>query len=170
MPLSQVGLMMYRSNSTHRPRGAAWRAGMLGAAVLLSGCYKYTDLDPGGVMTAGMHVRVELTESGAKSVAASIGPNATSLEGVLTSADSGGVTVALESVYRRSEGMSEWHGETVAVTRDAIRNLTERKPARFKTAVAASAFAAAGAALVVFIAKATGLVSGNGGRPPIQGT
>jgi hypothetical protein len=139
-------------------------------ALCLSGCYEYRQIDTTRQLSAGTYVRVELTDAGTASVAPAIGPYALTVEGMLQSADGQRLTLSLQTVRRRGEGETNWNGESLALDRSDIRFLNERHTARGRTALAATAFTAAGAALVVAIARAKGLVSGNAGRPGVPGT
>jgi hypothetical protein len=73
-------------------------------------------------------------------------------------------------VRRRGEADTQWNGDRVSLGRADIRNIDERRADRGRTALAATVFTAVGVGLVAAFAKMKGLVSGNGGRPPVPGT
>ena len=139
-------------------------------ALVLCSCYEYRQVDPSAQLSGGTYVRVELTDNGTARVTPAIGPYALAVEGAVQAVDAQGLTLSLQSVTRRGEGESKWNGETLALDRADIRGINERHTARGRTAMVATASVAAGAALLIAIARATGLVSGSGGKPPVPGT
>jgi hypothetical protein len=146
------------------------RAGILGLALISSGCFDYQEVNTAARPASGTMVRVELSDAGTSNAAKAIGPYVMFVEGPLQSADERAITLSVTNLRRRGEGDTRWTGEALTLPREDIRQLAERHTARGRTAVAIAAFATAGVALLIAIANATGLVNGSTGRPPIPGT
>jgi hypothetical protein len=139
-------------------------------AIVLASCYEYRQIDLQNSLPNGMAVRVELSDAGTANVVPAIGPSAAFVEGTIQNADTGSVTLSLEVVRRKGQEEARWHGETLMLRRGDIRDIEERKTSRGRTAIAVAAVTSAGVALIVAVARATGLVSGNPSRPPVPGT
>jgi hypothetical protein len=144
------------------------RAGVLSLTLLTTGCFDYREVAVTPSLATGGIVRVELTDNGTTDLTKSLGPYVTILEGPVRSTDQDGLTLGVNTLRRRGEGQIDWTGDTVRIARTDIRYLTQRTPSRGKTGVAVATLAAAGVALIVTIARATGLVSGSSNRPPIS--
>ena len=146
------------------------RLGVIGMAVLLTGCFDYHRIDAAPENAGGKYVRVELSDAGTSNVVPAIGPYVLYVEGEVESADTQGMTLTLRAVSRRGEGIAKWNGEKLSLKSVDIRAIRERLLSRRKSTIAGTAFGALGVALVFVIAKATGLVSGGPNNPPIPGT
>lgn len=159
------------TTATLRPTHAARRTGLVTLAVLSSGCYTYRPLSLDAPPATGSAVRVELTDRGTSDVTPAIGPGVLVLEGaLLASGEREGIRIAVASLQRRGEGATQWTGQELALTRDDIRVASERQLSRGRSIAAATGFTAAGVALLVAIARATGLVSGSPGGPKVPPT
>ena len=104
---------------------------------MLVGCYTYRPLASVDTVmpAAGTSVQVRLTTTGATALANEIGPEMLYLQGDIVSADSAGVTLAVthaETARRISLG---WKGERVALPRDYIASIEQRKLAIGATAL-----------------------------------
>ena len=144
------------------------RVGVLGLTLLSTGCFDYREVALSPSLATGGIVRVELTDNGTTDLTKALGPYVTVLEGPVRSTDQDGLTLGVTTLRRRGEGQIDWTGDTVHVAKTDIRYLTQRSQSRSKTAVAVAAVSAIGVALIITIAKATGLVSGSSNKPPIS--
>lgn len=134
-----------------------------GAAVLtLTSCYKLVPLTSGSP-AAETQVVLEFTDAGAERMGGMLGSAIISARGlpVLWSADT--IALSMISTTRRSGEEQFWNGERIAIPREAVARVHERRLDRGRSAL----FAATGAAVAV---GAWALVKGSSGgtpRPPV---
>ena len=133
---------------------------------LLAACYEYAPTNRSS-LAAATPVSVELSSRGTTNVASRIGSNVVTVQGNVTEASPGSLTIALQAVKRRGENaMSTWSGESITLASDDIDEVKTRRLSRQRTAIASAALAAASVGIIVGIAKATGEASGStGGKP-----
>ncbi len=138
---------------------------LIGAAVLLSGCFHYVPIATPAA-AAGSRVRIELSDVGVGTVAPVLGPNVEWVEGTVQPGQGVGLTLSLNAVQRRGEGIATWQGETVLLQPADVRDVRERRLSRARTILAASGALVAGTVGIIAIAHAKGSASGNGGGKP----
>ena len=136
-------------------------AAVSAAAVLTVGCYTYTPVDSAQV-ASGEPVRVVLTDEGSFTVARSIGPYGSSLDGRITQKDDSGFVMSVTQVKRRSGVEETWRGESVRIPRTMVSSMTLPKLSRTRSLLAAGGIVVTAMAL----AAALGGGSALGGRGP----
>src|SRR5690242_8257465 len=96
---------------------------------LLAGCYTYRPLPAiDAVMPApGTQVEARLTTAGAAALALQVGPDVLLVAGQVVSADSSGVTLAVNHIETARRISSEWKGEHVMLPREDVASLSVRK-------------------------------------------
>jgi hypothetical protein len=111
-------------------------------AVTSSGCFTYATVDPGAV-TPGRDVRMELTDAGTAALAPLIGPGMVTVDGRVTSVDSGEVQLAVTQTTDRRSIEHLWRGEPVTVPRPLVSHVSQRKFSASRTALLSAGIAAA---------------------------
>jgi hypothetical protein len=102
------------------------------AATLVSGCFGYYDPATSSVPVTKV-VQLALTDSGSVVLASKIGPSNESVEGRLVADSSGVYLVSLSGVRRRDGSESDWRGEQVAIPRELVSKMSERRFSRGRT-------------------------------------
>jgi len=99
------------------------------AGCLLAGCYTYRPLPAVDAVMPGPGTQVEarLTTAGATDLASQVGPDVLLVEGQVVSADSSGVTLAVNRVETARHIGSDWKGEHVTVPRADVASLRVRR-------------------------------------------
>lgn len=110
-------------------RSLSWLAA---TAWFAGGCYSYTPVSLGAARP-GTRLRAELTAVGSDSLARTMGPGVTSVEGALVSASPQALTMAVRAVQQRDQADQIWRGEQVSVPAAAIVQLRERRLSRLRT-------------------------------------
>ncbi len=132
----------------------------------LAGCYRNVPTEPLAV-ASGTDVVVTLTSSGTTRLTPTIGNFATKVEGAVTAADSGRLTLALSAVTRRGElHPTQYQGETITLENGDIEQAFTRTIARGRTTTAFIALGVVGAGLVYALAKAVGILETSGTGSP----
>jgi len=110
-------------------------------ALALAACYTYRPLSE-PVPAAGTRVQADLTDDGADSLAARIGPSIQALDGTVLRADSSSIALAVKEVENRRGERSDWQGETVVIPHRFVRDLQERRISAGGTGLLGGAIAA----------------------------
>ena len=138
---------------------------LLLSAVCATGCYYYSPLtrrpEP------EMNLSVTLTDSGTDRLWRYLGPDVGTLRGRLLSADDTAYALSVYAVDLRHGTTLGWKGERVAVKRDLVAGLSERRFSAGRTALA-STLSVAGFWLTLQAFKVIGggsTSSGGGGKP-----
>jgi hypothetical protein len=135
------------------------------ASALLAGCYTYRPL--ASVDTAmpapGTQVETRLTTAGATALASQIGPDVLLLQGQVVSADSSGLTLAVNHSETARRISSDWKGEHVTVPREDIASVQERKFSVGSTALLGG-LAGGGLVAAVALIGGTGSAAGTVGN------
>ncbi len=99
------------------------------AGCLLAGCYTYRPLPAvDAVMPApGTQVEARLTTAGAAALAWQVGPDVLLVAGQVVSADSSGVTLAVNHIETARRISSDWKGEHVTLPREDVASLRVRR-------------------------------------------
>jgi hypothetical protein len=132
------------------------------SALSATACYRYAPAEFRG-LNPQERVVVELSDQGTLAVVPAIGNGVAFVEGQVLARDSAGVTLALSRVRRRAESASDWNGETLRLQTGDVRSVRTKEVSRTRTVFAFAGLTAAGAALVVSIARAVGAASSTGG-------
>jgi hypothetical protein len=107
----------------------------LSVVPLIAGCYTYQPV-VGATPSTHERLRLTLTDSGAVSLAAQLGPATEEVSGRL-SADSGETyLVSVFATRRRGGSEIDWRGEQVAVPRALIARAEQRRFSRARTMLA----------------------------------
>ena len=134
--------------------------------VALAGCYRNVPTEPVAVST-GTEVVVELTSSGTTRLTPTIGSFVTKVQGMVTAADGGHLTVGLSAVTRRGElHPTQYHGETISLDTGDIEQIFTRTVARGRTTTAFIALGAVSVGLIYALAKAVGILESSGTGNP----
>ncbi len=134
--------------------------------VALAGCYRNVPTEPVAVAT-GTEVVVDLSSSGTTRLTPTLGNFATRVQGTVTAADGGHLTIGLSSVTRRGELQpTQYHGETISLDGSDIEQVFTRTVARRRTTTAFIALGAVGVGLVYALAKAVGILESSGTGNP----
>lgn len=153
-----VNLMDMRTLSRYLGSAAA------AASLLLAACYKQVPL-AGETPSGKSHVILEFTGAGAERMGGALGAAVMSARGRPLAWTSDTIALAMVATTRRTGDEQFWKGERVAIPRDAVARVYERRLDRGKTAL----FAVTGAALA-FGAQQVIRGSGSGvPRPPNRG-
>ena len=130
------------------------------ASLLLCGCYVTVPIDQPSPAT-GTNVQVELTDGGSLSLAQYLGPNVTGVDGRLVTANDTSLALSVSEVSLRSGDSQFWKGEQVALPRNAIATIRQKKLSMWRSGLLAGALLAAVASV--------GAVSGSGAGAPRGG-
>lgn len=130
------------------------------AGYLAGGCYSYTPVALGAARP-GTRLRAELTAVGSDSLARTMGPGITAVEGALLSASPQALTLALRAVRQQGQADQIWRGERVSVPTTAIAQVRERRLSRLRTGMVAVGAVLAGVGLRAVISQ-----GGNADRFP----
>lgn len=105
---------------------------------LAAACHRYTPVI--GAVPPGARVSAQLTDRGTVEMARFVGPGVGVIEGQVVAADDNVVTLAVSAVRQRNGIENYWAGEQVAVERNLVAKLEERRVSRPRTAAAAAGF------------------------------
>src|SRR2546425_727244 len=124
-------------------------------------CYYYQPLatpDP----PPGTYLAAPLTDTGADHLARTIGPDVRAVRGRLLTSDSGGLTFSVSAVSLHHGADVTWKGEAVTLNREYLIGLQQRKLARGRTLLLASA-TLIGVVTTYKVFQGIGLTPGNTG-------
>jgi predicted alpha/beta hydrolase len=111
-------------------------------AALLSACYVYRPVTAD--LPAGAdRVRLTLTDSGAVSLAAHLGPATEEVSGLVVGDSAGAYVLSVLATRRRGGAETDWKGERVIVPRLLVARAEERRFSRTRTAIASLGLVAA---------------------------
>jgi hypothetical protein len=107
---------------------ALYRAAPVLGLALLAGCYTYRTAGPVDIAApeSGARIEVSLTQQGAVSLAAQLGPEVQTVEGDVIEADPAGLSLAVWAIEGARRVRSEWKGERVTIPREAIATVRLR--------------------------------------------
>lgn len=136
------------------------------AAFSSAACYSHV---PATMAPTGTHVRLLLSESGARELARYVGPRVTSINGTVQREDNGGdLVVAVTSTVTTDGNETFWKGESVSVPRPYVAMMQQRKLSVPRTVALTGGLVAA----AIVLGRATGAIGGGprggGGGPPPQ--
>lgn len=140
----------------------------IGLAMAAAGCYRNIPAQFGSV-SAGNSVVVSLTPQGSARLAPAVGSYAIQLQGNVTSAADGELTLALQSVTRRGElNPTQFQGAAVSLNQGDVDEIFTHEISRRRSTTAFIALGAVGVGLVIVLAKAVGILetSGTGNPTP----
>ena len=133
------------------------------ALVAGAGCYEYHATTPGGVQP-GEIVHVVLNSSTSATLASTIGPNATTLDGRLLRGDSNQLTLAVTKI-ERSVGPEEFmRNEAVGIPTQSAETITVRRLDRPRTFLTVGALIA-GVVFAHVVSEQAGVIAVKGGPP-----
>lgn len=130
------------------------------------GCYNYEPLTTPSP-TPGSRLAVELTDSGTSALTGYLGPDVAQVDGRLLRVTPETLVLSAQSITNRQGINHFWTGEQVALPRNLVATLVQRRFAPARTAVFVTG-AVAGVALVL---RAFGVISigGSSSMPPPTG-
>jgi hypothetical protein len=131
-----------------RNRAAVAFCGAVILMALLGGCHVYQPMLAPSPELGGRY-RFTLTDAGRAAVAERVGPGALSIEGQLVQAGPEEFSVRVYEVRTITDGRATWSGESLAVRRDHVANLTQRQFSRGRTVLAVGGVVAAVIAFAV---------------------
>jgi hypothetical protein len=108
---------------------------LLVAIPLLAGCYTYRPV-VGTAASSREPVRLTLTDSGAVSLAAQLGPATEEVTGRLRADSAGAYVLSVLATRRRGGPEIDWRGEQVAVPRALIAHAAQRRFSHTRTLLA----------------------------------
>jgi hypothetical protein len=128
------------------------------AGIALVGCFGYyqpttTDLE-------GRRVQVSLTDAGSVALAPRLGRNVADVEGTVAADSANAYILSVLGTKRRDGQESDWSGERVAIPRDIVSTVRERRFSRSRTTL----FTVLTAAFLIASKQAFG--SGGGSNAP----
>jgi hypothetical protein len=145
-------------------RARRWAAVALLPALVI-GCYTYRPATM--APQPGARLAFDVNDRGRMSIADSLGPGVTRIEGQLAERTDSGYVVHVAEVSTIRGPRARWSGETVRLRPEYLSGITERRFSKQRTALLAAGVAAA---LVAFIASRDLLGLGGGddsdGNPP----
>jgi len=102
---------------------------VLAAVWFMTACYSYKHAGPVDAVApaTGSHIQVRLTQEGALALAQQIGPQAVTVEGDVVAADVDSLRLAVREVEDARHITTAWKGEQVAIPRDAIASVGQRR-------------------------------------------
>jgi hypothetical protein len=153
---------------------ATARRGRAGAALALllvpqlAGCFQYVGVPATG-RPAGADVAVSITDRGREVMTPLVGANVRRINGRVVSSTDTSLVLAVTSVDHLRGEPDRWGGENVAVPRDFISTVGERRLSRGRTAIVMGVAAAAVAMASRIAIEGFGTGNGGGERPPPEG-
>jgi hypothetical protein len=139
-----------------------WQAAAFCAAATLAGCYTYST--PGAMAPeVGRTFAFELTDQGRAALSARIGPGIDRIEGDLVGITDTAYVVRVARTLDIRGTVIKWSGEEVALGREHVGSLRERRQSPVRTGIAIGALAAGAVAMVAIV---TLEVTGFEGEPP----
>lgn len=132
------------------------------ASLLLCGCYVSVPVNtPSPAL--GTKVEVQLTDDGSQSLARYLGRNVTGVDGRLVSANDSSLSLSVSQVSLSDGDDQFWKGEQVALPRNAIATIRQKKLSVWRSGLLAGALLAA-------VATAGSISSSSAGGPRGGGT
>lgn len=126
-----------------------------------SGCYINTPIVAAPV--AGDRLDLELNDRGRVGLGESVGPAATTLEGMLQSQTDSAYMIRVASVGYVNGRSNKWNGEPLTVQKDFVKDLSERRFSRGRSLLAAGILTAG---VLAFALTRNLLGAGNTDRDP----
>ncbi|MEJ7810295.1 MAG: hypothetical protein WKG32_07760 [Gemmatimonadaceae bacterium] len=155
--------MLKRSRRARRGQGAIVPL----LAALLAGCHVYTPVST--TPQPGVRFAFDLNDRGRVGVADSLGPEVARVDGVLLRSTDSLYVVQVKAVQGIRGSSRHWSDETVSLRREYVRDISERRLSKQRTALVAGG---AVLAVVAFIASRELLGFGGGGDddgdPPVE--
>ncbi len=141
---------------------------VLTAVSLLTACYSFQHAGPADavVPATGSHIQVRLTQQGALALAEQIGPQTVTVAGDVVSADADSLRLAVRGVEDARHITTDWKGEQVAIPRDAIASVGQRRLSVGATALLGG-LAAGSVIAAAELFSGSGASSGTVTPPPI---
>jgi len=113
-------------------RGAVVRCGLLAALALgPTGCYAHTPLYT--LPAPGTRVQLELNDRGRVALEQNIGPEAATVEGIVSAVVDSQLVIAVHRVRPLYGREVRWAGESVVFRPDYLRSMGERRYSRGRT-------------------------------------
>jgi hypothetical protein len=138
-------------------------------AAVAAGCYNYQPAALTPTPAPDAYLAITLTDSGARALAAYLGPDARAVRGRHPSVDDAGLHLAVETVQTNRGEELTWRGETVTIPQSFIGSVSVRQFSKGKTIT----LAGIGVAAIVGVAagfelagKADSPGQGGGGPNP----
>lgn len=103
------------------------------AALLTVGCYNYQPVALTPQTQSGTFLVATLTDSGARALAAYLGPEAQAVQGRTVSFDDAGLRLSVTAVETNRGDELSWKGETVTLPRPFIASTQTRRLAKGRT-------------------------------------
>lgn len=156
------------------PRAATARRGRAGAALALllvpqlAGCFQYTGVPATG-RPVGAEVAVGITDRGREAMTPLVGSDVRRINGRVVQSTDTALVLSVTSVDHLRGLPDRWGGESIAVPRDFISTVGERRLSRGRTAIVLGVVAAAAVAATRIALEAFGTGGGGGDRPPGEG-
>ena len=124
-----------------------------------TGCYVYTPV--AAPPAPGSRLLLELNDRGRVGLGGSIGPSASSVEGMLQADADSAYSLKVVSVSYLNGQRNTWSGEPIVVSRDFVRDVRSRQFSRTRTVLAAGALVVG---TVLFIVTRGLIGGGSGGK------
>lgn len=143
-----------------------WRTAPFGAAVVISAMTVtscYSTIPARTAPPAGAELVLDMTPAATEKMGGFLGRGTISVRGRLLSWQPDSIVVAVLATEVAQGDEQLWRGERVAVPRDAVARLTERRVNRGRTSLAIFAG-------VAFVVTAVGIISGGVGGTSGGGT
>lgn len=156
------------------PRAATARRSRAGAALALllvpqlAGCFQHVGVPATGRPT-GAEVAVSITDRGREVMTPLVGANVRRINGRVVSSTDTALVLAVTSVDHLRGEPDRWGGENVAVPRDFISTVGERRLSRGRTAIVLGVVAVGVAVASRIAIEGFGTGNGGGERPPPEG-
>lgn len=156
------------------PRAATARRGRAGAALALllvpqlAGCFQYVGVPATG-RPGGAEVAVSITDRGREAMTPLVGANVRRINGRVVESTDSALVLAVTSVDHLRGLPDRWGGESVAVPRDFISTVGERRLSRGRTAMVLGMVAVAVAVVSRIAIEGFGTGGGDDDRPPGEG-
>ncbi len=134
---------------------------VLSSILLVGACYSYRRANNVDAVAPanGSRVQVHLTQQGSIAMSQQIGSQAVILDGDIVAVSPDSLRIAVREVQDARHVTTDWKGEQVAIPRDAIASLEERK-------LSVGATALLGGLAAGTVIAATELFSGAGSSTP----
>jgi hypothetical protein len=142
-----------------RPRRLAGGLLLVFLNGVASGCYVNTPVV--AVPTPGTQLDLELNDRGRVGLGESVGPAATTVEGVLQSQTDSAYMIRVASVGYVNGQSNKWNGEPLTIQKEFVKDVSERRFSRGRSLLAA---AVATAGVVAFAVTRNLLAGGNADR------
>jgi len=159
------------------PRAATARRGRAGVALALllapqlAGCFHYAPVTATGRLP-GAEVAVGITDRGREAMTPMVGAEVARINGRVVQSTDTALVLAVASVDHLRGLPTRWAGESIAVKRDFISTVGERRLSRGRTAVVLGIVAVAVAVASRIAIEGFGTGGGDdrppGGEPPVQ--